>query len=54
MNMIAKIKRTGEVINVRQVCDVSGNVFYEEVGLEPYDTKYFPYYENELEFLNNG
>lgn len=54
MNMIAKIKGTGEVIEVRQVCDISGNMFYEEVGLGPYDTKYFPYYENELEFLNNG
>lgn len=50
--MKAKVKATGEIIDVRLVQDISGNVFYEEIGVSAYSPKWYAYYESELEFLN--
>lgn len=49
--MKARVKASGEVIDVRLVQDLSGNLFYEEIGVSAYSPQWYAYYRSELEFI---
>lgn len=49
--MKARVKISGKVIDVRRVRDISGNIFYEEIGVPASSPRWYAYWKNELEFI---
>lgn len=48
--MKARVIKTGKIIDVRHVRDISGNVFYEEIGVPASSPRWCAYWRSELDF----
>lgn len=48
--MKARVKATGEVIDVSPVIDPMGNSFYTENGISHYNPRWYAYYSSDLDF----
>lgn len=48
--MKARVKATGEVIDVSPVIDPMGNSFYTENGISHYNPRWYAYYASDLDF----